>query len=1018
MADFDPDTAAGGTSASMAIRPPSKTMQEILTKIKGGESGGRYDIMYGGEKFDLDKGHPRKAVPITEGPNKGKTSSAAGAFQFIGSTWDAVAKKTGLTDMSKASQDINAARLAKDTYKEKTGRDIETDWATGDPKLRLGIQHALASEWESLGPGPRVSNLDSEGKPRFRFSDYAMGEHDGRDNTDLLMMEPQEYLDLTPEMKGRPFENPSGRSLMKSFNRGDAIEAVPTLDVNVDGSTATVTDQDGRHRALLAQQEGIEAIPVAVRKTGEGDPKEIVGMTGTKMAHDFPKAGAPRAPRQEPQQQQQQQREPISLVSSAQAAEPARDAAGNPVDAAPAANPYAQYAPPTAAAQPAQPAAAPQEDNPYAQYAPGGGDQQPAETTGGEKPSYMGQLGRAALGAAETAAIPLGLSGIGPAISALSGTDIPAGVARGLAPYAAGAGIGAAAGAPFGGVGAVPGAIAGAGAVGLTQLATGMMGAKTPQDLTDAGLTAAGLRPVQSPEGRVVEQAVGGAANAFTGAGAMQLLGRTIKSPLGKAVANFLAEHQSAQAVSGATGGAAGQGAAEAGAPPWMQQIASFVGALAPGWKQLAPNRWRINASPEAKAAVEAGFVIPPAEAEVGHIGTMNLSNAAAAEAGKIKSSQLASAKNQPIVNFKVQQELGVPEGTPLTPDVLRGVRNREGQVYRELAGSIPEVNLAADPQYRQAIGEISDRLDKLMDAFPHTKTTPEVGKQMENFRSDLMRNATGQTQTVMDYIFELRRQANHNLTRDNNAVSARLGMAQREAASQLEDAMERGVQDVPGYYRQKLGEARDYRDKVIEERVAQGLPLQGANAMADADGKVQMWSDRLAYANANNQENQSLIDRFRKARQTMAKSYDVEAVTNPSNGNVSATGLGRLLSNGRPLTGALKQIADAANNFHRAFQDPTRFGGVEPLSILDAAYAGGQLAAAVASHGMSGVGHAIAGMIPLTRPWTRAATLSPARQNAMIAAHQHPSALLAPFTTPFLPRQSTPGNALSGDNQ
>ena len=48
---------------------------------------------------------------------------------------------------------------------------------------------------------------------------------------------------------------------------------------------------------------------------------------------------------------------------------------------------------------------------------------------------------------------------------------IAASVGRGLAPYAAGAGIGAGLGATFGGVGAIPGAVAGAGAVGLTDLA-------------------------------------------------------------------------------------------------------------------------------------------------------------------------------------------------------------------------------------------------------------------------------------------------------------------------------------------------------------------------------------------------------------------------------------------------------------------------------------------------------------------------------------------------------------------
>ena len=68
---------------------------------------------------------------------------------------------------------------------------------------------------------------------------------------------------------------------MRSFGRGDQIEAIPTLDTEVDGPTATVTDQDGRHRALLAQQEGVETMPViqdpASRSKRRKASLEIVG---------------------------------------------------------------------------------------------------------------------------------------------------------------------------------------------------------------------------------------------------------------------------------------------------------------------------------------------------------------------------------------------------------------------------------------------------------------------------------------------------------------------------------------------------------------------------------------------------------------------------------------------------------------------------------------------------------------------------------------------------------------------
>ncbi|MBO8881029.1 hypothetical protein INP12_14020, partial [Staphylococcus aureus] len=88
-----------------------------------------------------------------------------------------------------------------------------------------------------------------------------------------------------------------------------------------------------------------------------------------------------------------------------------------------------------------------------------------------------------------------------------------------------------------------------------------------------------------------------------------------------------------------------------------------------------------------------------------------------------------------------------------------------------------------------------------------------------------------------------------------------------------------------------------------------------------------------------------------------MAKSYDVESVTNVSNGHVSATGLGRLKQRGKPLSGQVEQIADAANNFRKAFQNPSAFGGVEPLSILDAGFA--------VSQGAKAVGNLATGNIP-----------------------------------------------------
>lgn len=385
---------------------------------------------------------------------------------------------------------------------------------------------------------------------------------------------------------------------------------------------------------------------------------------------------------------------------------------------------------------------------------------------------------------------------------------------------------------------------------------------------------------------------------------------------------------------------------------------------------------FRINASDQAKRTIEAGFVLPPAEASKGHIGEVNLANMAAGEAGKIKLGQLAAAKNQPMVNVYARTDLGLPAETVLSPQVFKAVRDREGRVYQEVVQAVPEVDLGRDEAFHEAVSKVGARSAETEKLFPSTKEPPGIPE----LRAELLHNSRAPTQTVMDFIADLRKNATANFQKDGDAMAHRMGAAQREAAHALEDAMERSVENAPEYYRSKLKEAQEYRDEVYRERAdpGQGIALQGS-VVEDADRAVQSWSEKLQGANAKNQENQTLLDRFRKARQTMAKSYDVEAVTNVSTGDVSAIGLGKLLQQGKPLTGNLKLIADSANSFHRAFQNPASFGGVELYSVLDAA---GAAAMALA-------GHPVAATLVGARPILRSRQLSPWYQRRMIAEPQ-----------------------------
>lgn len=133
--------------ASPFLNTPAQ--RRLLQAIAGGEATD-YNVVYGGGRFTDFSDHPRKAVPITSGPNAGKTSSAAGLYQFLAPTWDETARELGLKDFSPESQDAAAWHLAAKTYERKTGRDLLADLQAGRTQ---DIAPALAGVWTSIPGG-------------------------------------------------------------------------------------------------------------------------------------------------------------------------------------------------------------------------------------------------------------------------------------------------------------------------------------------------------------------------------------------------------------------------------------------------------------------------------------------------------------------------------------------------------------------------------------------------------------------------------------------------------------------------------------------------------------------------------------------------------------------------------------------------------------------------------------------------------------------------------------------------
>lgn len=136
-------------ASAASISPEGRALLDTIASTEANS----YNVIYGGQKFSDYSDHPRVNVPITSGPNAGRTSSAAGRYQFLGRTWDAQKRKLGLPDFSPASQDIAAYDLAKTVYRQKTGRDLDSDLKSKDPAVLSGIGSALAGTWTSLPGG-------------------------------------------------------------------------------------------------------------------------------------------------------------------------------------------------------------------------------------------------------------------------------------------------------------------------------------------------------------------------------------------------------------------------------------------------------------------------------------------------------------------------------------------------------------------------------------------------------------------------------------------------------------------------------------------------------------------------------------------------------------------------------------------------------------------------------------------------------------------------------------------------
>ena len=171
--------------------------------------------------------------------------------------------------------------------------------------------------------------------------------------------------------------------------------------------------------------------------------------------------------------------------------------------------------------------------------------------------------------------------------------------------------------------------------------------------------------------------------------------------------------------------------------------------------------------------AKQYGYVLPPLEVNPGPVNSMleGLS-------GKIKTSQAASQANQAVTNRLVAQELGIPEGMPITSDALDSIRRNAGQAYEAVRGVGP---IPATDAFNATLDSLAQKYSGAEGSFPGFKN-PDVQNLVDAFRVPQFNSSD-----AVDAISALRENAKSLYA----SVNAGLAKTSRGIADGLEQAID-----------------------------------------------------------------------------------------------------------------------------------------------------------------------------------------------------------------------------------
>jgi hypothetical protein len=297
--------------------------------------------------------------------------------------------------------------------------------------------------------------------------------------------------------------------------------------------------------------------------------------------------------------------------------------------------------------------------------------------------------------------------------------------------------------------------------------------------------------------------------------------------------------------------------------------------------------------------ALDAGLKLTPTQ-----IGKGVPLRAIEGMAGSAKTEKLASIQNQPRLNEMIAEDFGI-KGRKMTDADFPEIYKKAGQAYEDVKRSGIKL-IKPDQQFRNDLQALRGDYTRAAAEYPGMMKNDDV----ELIISEL--NHPASPNAMVELTRKLRADAAMNIKAFDKPAQKELGYAQRNAATALEEQIDRALISV---------------------------------------GKV------------------GLVDRWRGGRRLYAKLKDAESAFNESTGDFSAPQLKRMYERGKPFDGNMEKVAKFAQAFEGSAREPWKMKDKAEFGALEYLAGAGALAGHTVGLGLSmptGVG------LVLARPTAR----------------------------------------------